>query len=1669
MATERPHMPTENSPGGEGSAKPTKPAGQKEAGGLLDSIGNTTRWVLGLKPPRRPPLRESQLRAPQTEQDLVNEQTRDILASLEDADNGGSESPAELAGAKSGEGNADGDDGGPKNPRGPEALGGPENPNFPEKEKRPSFEFVVMRIRKLEAIRTREKYDPGVDRSYPVLAELDLRYKQFQEYFSIMESPEIAQLTQKLEDVVGLEASLIRGEKTIKLALELFDERNNKDPGLRGLERQEEILKGIKNPSKGQEIALLVTKQQLKSRETLEGNNGVKAQSKLKIERLEQALRGLPGQNPEQRILVRELEKEKQRLQAYETYNSPNILVERIKSLRGNPAREAELRQALVEFLGDEKGCLETEINLIKVIGSEQQITNELRKPGQVEIEEWEKKALDEDREAERKQEQGEIPFRNLPAFSEFINLQNYIDHGYIDSSPRNAQGEDQGNYREMIESLRPRFPDIYDVLVATENSAGFAGVTEVIERQIERYLFKAFRLGITKGVHDAFDDLYTQYKIPEVDYYGGVRRVDERHIRDLAALFTAADRGDKFRLNGWDNKFLGVIGYVSQRAGMRMESVVSPNEVDIRGLDPEERALLVRPDLYRFRGEWDPELADRKAEAIIAKRMYWEKSVTGYYQFKIDSDVSKNPYAAEQLSMAADQWIAYLQSGVIPKNPQDQLREWQQFIGQLAPLAEKIYRQMYPEDAATLEIHPENKDRASKEIRRLRQGLKFRAEAPIAAYANAVDEAEAFASVKQTISEDTEGPEVVREGYGALNGMVALALDELENNPEYSRVFFQPEGSRGYLSANNAAQRLLMDAVCKQLEKELAQRCLSDKVTNTGRIADSLNQEIAQIRQGIDANRNNPDQVVLLRERLAHLEERQNTVSRVSASDEKEVLNVRITKLNVEIANLKEEAGKADIDPKRQGDLNNRLVVLERGRKQKIKERQEFSKVIRRENHQKIGLDQSREDFLALYGKLDDQDDFKLLPEAEQKIIRKQKELEAAAAIQSAITILNITGQLSARSGPTIKIFANPESLKYQYKIEELNEMINENNDLLGILDIPEEQRTDIQKARAAEISRRQEQVNLNTQLEIEKARTAYEQTAKKLRDSGSAIDRREDRVPVRTVVRFAQYAVHRAEKVWAEEADKIMKSRLNRQDKDKAIQNLCLAIIPDAWNVKKNLPDKDRKLNLSDVLEGVYREALDRVIGDWVTGKDGSLVNRVIGQGFRATLEVPVVVEEGGKRVIRKQSLKDAAGNTLYLEDIDRLPESNAMLMAYYGTEEIMTNTISLPYKVKEAKAGGGGLFGRALRILDPAFNRLNREDKPDLNDFQKLQRAIHAGVEAQWQRHFQIKIEVLERSVIGADIRKNKTGRKEDRYKIIDGNPRNNLLEFGRERLYVTGRIINHAAEVLTHADRRSRRAPDLGLYSPMQHESEYDESAVEDTREYMGLIDTMSAVQASREGARLDFLYLKLKGIRWGVGYKQRVALESGPVEQGKQHTGLLEKVYNNGDRQNKMWDNWIRSYRNLSEHSGYKALGKEELKIMDATADVELEDFISTTEGSDERLKLSTENAYPDLGYYRLAQAPLWKDGVDPFLPDGILNFERLELGKNNTLLGSDNGTSRHTTGIFFERVNQWRSDPKKGHRWYPGSAVIVENLNRKRLIFGVWQRGVDVLKGREVR
>lgn len=1601
-----------------------------------------------------------------------------------------------------------------------EGLKVPENLNQPENEKRPSFDYVVTRIRELEALDAKERYKPGEDGSYPNLKELDLRYEQFLQYFEIMETPDMAQLQQKLEDTKELEKGLIEGNKTVQEALKLFDESGDQDPQIRNLEKQIAILEKIENPSNGQDVALQVARQQLDRETSLDGEQGAKAKLEYDIENLQRTLQGVSQQVVEQTItglrskasrtpyeeaelsrseeqltLFRQLEKTRSRLQSFKTYKTPHILVATIKDLRNDPAKQAELREVLIEFLGDERNRLEIEQSLTKVVDYEKIMQSGLKQPGRAEMEKWEREALAQDREDEGQQEKGEIPFTRLPDFQVFAKLQSYVEHGYISKGPEEGQ-----SYNEVVVGLQQNFPEVHQLLTEAVGK-GHSEVIAVIERQIERYLFKAFRLGITKGVHNAFDELYSQYKIPEIGYYGEVRRVSESDVAQFIRSFHGVDRLDKYRLSGWPGKFLGIIAYTAQRAGFRMENVISPRQDPEGELDPVEQALLdlAEPELWFLRGEWRSDRADKKAEALIDKRMYWEKSITGYYQFKIDSDVSKNPYAEDQLHMAADQWIAYMQSGVIPKNPQDQLKEWQQFIGQLAPLAERVYKQMYPEDVVTLKKYPENKGRASEEIRRFRQGLKFRAEAPVAAYANAVDEAEAFASVHQTISDDVEGPDVWRQGYEALNGMVAFTLDTIENNPKYSQTLFHPEGSRGHLSANNAAQRLLEKSILgigrpadnpEQLVKELAQWSLSDKVEATDRATKVLNDEIAKVKAEIEANRGNDPQLAVLRGRLERLEERQNVIGWASRSGE---LNERLAKRKDEIEKLKQEATEEGIPPDRKRAVNKKLAGLEEEFDKWMKERKKMSAVIRREKLKSIGLDQPRENFLALYDKLEDQDDFKFLSKDEKEKVRVQQALKVESAIQSALDILNITGQLSARSGPVFKI-RNPQLLECEYKIEKLNEMIDDHDDyikkhqvvLVGldakgnitkkddainfeyrpVLDVPEHLRTEDQKKIASEITRRREQSTLKPQLEA--ARVERARIAQQLVTSGPLIDRREDRVPVRDVVRFAQLAVYRTEKVWTEEADRIMKSNWSKGEKEKAIQDLCLAIIPDEWNVKKNLPNPaDRKLNMTDVLEGVYREALDRVVGDWVIGKDGFFVNRVVGQGFRAQLEVPIAVEQGGKRVIKKELLTNAQGEPLCFEDIVSIPESNGMLMAYYGTEEIMTNTISLPYKVEQAKDGGGGLLGRALRILDPAFNRLSLPEHE--RDFQKLQRAIHAATEANWQRHFQIKIEVMERSVIGANIRKNKTGKKIDRYKIIDGNPRNNLLEFGRERLYVTGRIINHAAEVLTHADRRSRRAPDLGLYSPMQHESVYDESQAEDSREFFGLIDTMSGVQVKREGARLDFLYLKLKGARWGLGYKQRVALESGPVDGGKQWTGLLEKIYANGDRLNKMWDNWNRSYQRTRLGTGTSPTSYSEIKLIDTTADAELEDYISTAEGSDERLKLSTDTLYPDLSYYRLAQAPLWKDGVDPFLPDGALNFERRELGLDNTLMGLDNGTSRHTTGIWFERVKQWKMDPRKGPRWYPGSAKIAQDLNRKRWLFDTFQTAYDVIKGRVTR
>lgn len=1586
---------------------------------------------------------------------------------------GGRQQPPRLGGTGEGNGRDNG------NP--PEDPKNNERSNFLETEKRPSFDEVVTRIRKLEAMPTEERYDPGLDGSYPKLTEMELMYKHFYKYYEEMESVEMAELTLDLKEYSQLELDLKNGKDTVfKEALELFDRSGNEDPRLRGLKKQVEIFEGIKNRTTGQEIALQVARERSVNGTQLDGEQGAKAKLNYKIKKLEKDLAGLSRQNAEQRItelkrkagltpaeaaelsvnqdnLARftELETERRRLQDYENYNTPNILVERIRSLKNDPTRKAELRQVLVEFLGEEKDRLNTEISLTKAIEYEALIQRELRQIGQVEMEDWEIDEEAEDRKNFEEAEQRElIPFEQLPPFSVLSEALHLIDEG------------DFHQFDSLVKSNVPLMRIFQMPGLESEE-----GMVTALENQVARYLFRAYRLGITKNVHNAFNELYSQHKIPEIGYYGEVHRVDERYIHNLLSAFQNADRGERFRLKGWPPRFRGVINFVLNRAAHRMDNVIAPSDVDEAKLTQDERALLVESDLRILSGEWNPERADKKAESLIGKRLYWEKSVTGYYQFKIDPDVSKNPYAAKQLGMAVDQWIAYMASGVISPNPQERFKEWQQFIGQLAPLAEKIFRLTYPEDTATLLVHPENAGRATSEIKALRQQAKFRALAPVAAYANATDEAEAFSSVLQNLSEDIEGPDVYREGYVALDGMVALALDALENDPEWSKVYFQLQGSLGHLSTEEGAKQLLEKTLLKQLAKELALYSLSDKpvgakatIENTDKlIANSIDEEIAQIKDQIEASKDHLEQKKILEERLTRWEDRQKKFGSVSQSH---VFNVEMTELSAGIARLREDVNATGITPERKKELKRQISEQEKQLVQIKQERTRLSEITRKENLKRISRDQPREDFRALYGKLEDQEDFKVLSDPEKKLRIKQKELDAKEAISSAIVILNINGQQSARSGPTVKII-NPELLSLQYKIEKLNELIDDNIDQIKVLDIPADQRTEEQRKLAEKVAKMRQASEYYP--ELEKTQAGYAELEKKFGISDRVLDKRAERVPVRTIVRVAQYVSYRAEKMWTEEADRIMKSSRNKQEKEKAIQELCLAIIPDAWNVKKNLPnDKDRKLNLNDVLEGVYRDALDRVMGRWGIERDGFFVNEVPAQGFRATFDVPVVVEEGGKRVIKKQLLvDDDTGKPLYVEDVDRKPESNGMLMAYFGTEEIMTHVISSPHKVAEAKAGGGGLLGRSLRILDPAFNRLVFPEYQ--RDFQKLQRAIHAGVEAQWQRHFQIKIEVLERTVIGADIRKNKTGKKADRYKIIDGNISNNLLEFGREKLYTTGRIINHAAEIIAHKDRRSRRAPDLGLYSPMQHESAYDESAVEDTREFMGLIDTGSPIQASREGSRVDFLYLKLKGARWGIGYKQRVALESGPVDGGKQHTGLLEKIWANGDRINKFWDGWKRHHKGLEIKKDSQDSAEIELRLNSMYPDVEFEDYISTAEGADERLKISMESLYPDLSYYRLAQAPLWKDGVDPFLPDGALNFERRELGEANTLKGSDNGTSRHTVGIWFEREKQWKMDPRKGARWYPGLAEISRDLDKKRWILGAAQSASDVLKGRLVR
>lgn len=1489
-------------------------------------------------------------------------------------------------------------------PKPPEKSLTPEDfPSAEDRESLPPFDKLVERLRQLEAKSTEETYalGPHPDNPYPVLREKELRYKQFEKYAEEMVTPEMAELESKLKHYSKLEEGLANGRTTVKKLLKVVESFGDDDPGIRGLNKKIEALEAIPNPTDSQSLALNTLRGQLQS--------GTDSQTMQKmIQKLTQELAGKPNkQEAEQKIAVLKgkvglneaeeaelseseglvrgykiLESEQKRFEDFQHYSGPNKLVGRLKELRSDPnwetdpAKQAQVKEALTQILREEKAQVESEIGLKETVAYEKLIRRELKQPGKEERKEWEANAEESARLKEAEAEKIEV-FDSLPPFMQVVR----------------------------------------DYEAAKRN--GDNVVLELAEARIERYLYHASNLQITAEVCTAFDEIYSKFRIPYIHYYGDIIRVakaeGERGVLEFAGD-GARSFGDDERVHyetfGWDfNKFGGIIGFVANRAGQRMR---------FRLAKAENPKLPDAPNLKFLQGEWNENKAARKVTSELLSRLFWEKSYAGYYQIKIDTDIKKNPLAREQLLLVADQWINYMQSGVVPKNPQEQMKEWQMFVGQWAPIAEKIFRQIYPEDPD----HPEDIGRALKEVTLLRQQLKFRVEAPIAAYFNAIDDADNFAAMQQNMFDEVEAPEVFRQGYGALEGMVAYVLHKAERDPLFAELIFQPQGSKGYLSANNAAQRLLETSTWDQLEKEVAQWRISDRVVGNGTRVNELNSKIAQLQTEIASA--SGSQRELLEGKLKELTDERDIFAKINTTD---YLDKSIAEKQAKIAAIGTDSNQED----QKKTLEKELAGL-------IEERKALSLVIRQEKQKRIGLDQSEEEFKALYAKLEEQADYKLLSPAEQSRVRKERAVRAKAAIIAAKEILNFTGQISARGGPTIEI-RDSRLLVKDHRIEKLNEMIA---DLDALEAIPQEKRTAEQNAILDLIKRRKwNRTSLNT--ELEKTRTERERIAKELFTSDNALERRPDKVPVRTVVRVAQYAVYRAEEVWAKEADQIMKHPTwDEQKKEEEIQKLCLAIIPDAWNLKKG-----QKLNLSDVLEGVYRDAMDQVLGDWTVGQDGFLVNRVVGKGFQATLQVP-------------------DGKPLYVREIDRLPEAGGMLMNYYGTEEIMTNTISLPSRVAEAKAGRGGLMGRALRILDPAFNRFTLPEYE--RNFQGLQRALHAGIEANWQRHFQIKIEVLERSIIGADIRnKNKTGRKEDRYKIIDGNPRNNLLEFGREKLYVTGRIINHGAEVLTHSDRRSRRAPDLGLYSPMQHESMYDEAAVEDSREFIGLIDTMSDVESSRGLGRLDFLFLKLKGGRWGFGYKQRVALESGPVEGGKQWTGLLEKIWANGDRNNKMWDSWMRSRRGLTELGGYKALGDAELKILNETADAEYEDWISTAEGTYERLKLSMESLYPDLSYYRLAQAPLWKDGVDPFLPDGTLNFERLELGRDRTLLGSDNGTSRHTAGVWFERENQWKMDPRKGQRWYPGLAEISKLLNEKHFMLGTKQSASEVLKGRLVR
>ena len=1473
------------------------------------------------------------------------------------------------------------------------------SPKPERKEYLPPLSEVVSEYRRLEALSAEERYDPGPDNSYPNLRALEAYTGYIREYASRakeedkMNKPIITGLKEKLKYYTSLEniladPNILRQQKLESLSnfigtLKDPDTNQTWDPILSGTIRKIKILEGLKYPSSDQRLLLNDFKEQR--------DNLLIVQST--IQKLQARNQALEAKRSEAGGLEADEEQElitnQEALEDYEANpNNPNRLLQKVRDLdtdeyKRDPAMAAALLEVLRDVLEQQTDQVYRELLLHEETAITELLNKEKREPNEMFKEDWliELEELDELREQAAENIE---KFVDLPSFNEV------------------KEARDQAEANNDQNAL------------------------DLANARLERYFYNAKKQGI---ITELFSDFYTflrDLRIPKITHYGDIIPVDENIIARAVMMHQSKDSRKFFTDNTWDfDKFGGVLKYATERANKRMANALT------RMRNPsaaEEEEYL--------RGEWNLDREERRVldESRSGTITLFEHNYYGSYQFRIDPD---SPFAKQQLEIAGDQWVLHMQSGVVSKQPQEQLQEWQHFIKMWEMLAFKVYERVY-----------NNRDDINAEVTRLRRQFKFRVEAPIAAYFNDVDEAENFSKMRINLDDELESPEVWMEGYKALNATPALVLHHIENNPLFSRVFFHPEGSRGYLGRNPeqkiaraVTEEQLIDYIAgKEDDPDLPGFSLSSSTVQGQAVSSRLHKEMDNILEELEANENKP------------IERR-----RLEAIRKKKLEEIRLD------------------------CIANRKINL-----------------------RSVGLDKPVKDFLSLYGKFTEQPDYIYANEEEKVLMKKARREEVKAAVELAKNIMNMTAEHSSRAGPTIKI-RNSGLLALDNQIENLREELAKIDEAVSqnrnfefrtkdgeyvtrwVLDIKQEEINDVDKdaakRRHSELVRKHREwaEQRKQKAEALKAvRVSRKELAREKKNSG-VLDRREDRVPVMMVNRSAQYAVFRAEELWAKEADRIMKDP-NIADKDAAIQKLCSDIIPDEWNIKKewveanNLPSP--KLNLTDVLEGVWRRTLDTVFRD----------------GLRAKIEVPVIVGQGNQRNIQWRKVTGSVsekgeiivdhgvdhGRDLTIEDIERIPESIAVLMPYFASEQTPSQVLTARYRIEQAKARATDVFSRSLRILDPAFNRFYREDDPEYFDenYQQLKQALHSAVETQWQRHFQIDTEIMERCVIGANIRRNKTGKRYrlDRYKVIDGNPGNNLLVFGEDTRYVTSRIINHKAYVLTDPERRSRRGPVLAAYSPIQKKDMYTEAGVRNSREFFGLIGTESAEEYAIEGPRIDFVWLQnQQGRRWESGYKLRLALESGPGEQGKQWIGLFEKVYTSADRLNKLYAEWERHEEQTRVSPGDPAV-QAKMEILKRTLDAEWENFITMAEDVDTRLRRVLDELRNDLSFLRFTQGAVWKDGVDTFLPDGILNFKMDELvtidelgrRERDTLSHLDEGTSRHTGNTFYEIVNQWRQDLIWGLRLYPGSKEFIARLNELDRIFGQDQTGAEIEKGRVV-